>query len=108
MQTNDMKSNDGLIQRYVGTAYDKIVAIYNHLDDLLELLQFYRDNTGVVDAEFVFEQTTPEEVWHIEHNLDKPVSVSFIQDIEGTIEYVDNDHITITFSEPVAGSVSLN
>ena len=96
MQIDDMRSNAGLLQRYIGTAYDEIRAIYLHLADLLELLEWYRTHPNSADASFLYEQVTPSDTWVIEHSLGKFVSVTYIEDMEGTVDYVDINNIIIS------------
>jgi hypothetical protein len=59
-----------------------------------------------------FDFTSPQAVWVITHNLGQFPSVTLL-DMSGNvvmaeIQYVDNNQITATFSEPFAGKAYLN
>lgn len=106
MQRNDFRSPSGLIERYINTAYDDIKLLARYLPELLELLEFFRRHQG--DKNFEYVQQTPATIWTIVHNLEKNPSVTFLQDIEGDINFLSDMSLEIVFSEPVAGSVVLN
>jgi hypothetical protein len=59
-----------------------------------------------------FEFVTPAAVWVIEHNLDKYPSVSTVtavgQLVYGSVEYVNSNKITVTFTKPFAGRAYIN
>ena len=111
---NDMRSSTALIHRFIGTDYDKIMQISNHLPELLELLAFFQQqqSNNLTDANFVFTQNTLSPLWNIHHTMGKFPSVSVInQDGElmgGIIDHIDEDNLTISFSVPVKGTATLN
>lgn len=112
--SNDMRSVDNLVDRYLGSDYDKIIQIANNLDDLLELLAHFRLHQAAdnVDSNFVFLQPVLSGTWVINHNMAKFPSVAIIDDngelMDGVIDHVDTDNLTITFSQPVKGKATLN
>ena len=61
---------------------------------------------------FVFIQTLSSATWNITHNLDTFPSVtvvdSFNTTVQGSVEYLDKNNITITFSAPFSGKAYLN
>lgn len=64
------------------------------------------------NARFVFEQPVPALVWTINHSMNMVPNV-FVQDtdgrdIEGLVEPINNNALTITFSSPVAGTAYLS
>jgi hypothetical protein len=64
------------------------------------------------DKNFVFNQGTASSTWNIAHNLNKLPSVT-IQDsannmVLGSLNYVDLNNITITFSSAISGRAILN
>jgi len=110
----NMRSMAGLVQKYIGTDYDKIAHVSDHMDEILELLELMRQylNSPSVDLNMVYVQATPATVWEIQHNFHKYPSVSIIDDdgqiMEGQVDYVDTDNLAITFSEPVSGRATIN
>lgn len=57
-------------------------------------------------------QSSPSAVWAVAHNLGKRPSVMVVDTaltvVDGDIEYVDDNHVEITFSAPFAGEAYLN
>lgn len=111
---NDMRSVSALVDRFIGTDYDKIRAIANNLADLLELLEYFRQQqaNNLTDANFVHDQTVLATVWTINHNMAKFPSVGLIDQngelMGGIVDHVDNNNLTVTFSVPVMGTATLN
>lgn len=64
------------------------------------------------DANFVFTQGIPSATWNITHNLGKFCSVTVVdtskQIVIGSITYVNDNSLTITFSAPFSGQAFLN
>jgi len=64
------------------------------------------------DANFIFNQSIPTEIWNITHGLDKFCSVEVVSDSNvikyGNVTYVDKNKLTITFSAPFSGKAYLN
>jgi len=109
---NEHRSSSGLIQRYIGTAYDNIKALAFYLPELLELLEFFRASQGAVDKNVEYTQATPANIWVIEHNMDKHPSVhtedTSGNDVKGEIDYVSDDIVHVIFSSPISGTATLN
>jgi hypothetical protein len=61
---------------------------------------------------FEFDQATPATEWDIAHNLALFPSVVIVDTIgnvvEASIQYIDNNNVTVTFEEPFAGKAYLN
>ena len=61
---------------------------------------------------FTFTQGSPATVWNVQHNLGKFPSVSVINNngiiVNGQVEYIDNNNLTITFSAAFPGKAYLN
>ena len=58
-------------------------------------------------------QSSPAEVWTINHNLDKYPSVTVVTSAEdevqgGVVNYLDTNTLTITFSSAFSGKAHLN
>lgn len=68
--------------------------------------------SGAVDKTFTFTQGAPATVWNVQHNLGKFPSVSVVNNndiiVNGQVEYIDNNNLTITFSAAFTGKVYLN
>ena len=68
--------------------------------------------SGAGDKTFTFTQGAPATVWNVQHNLGKFPSVSVINNnaivVNGQVEYIDNNNLTITFSAAFAGKAYLN
>tara|TARA_R110002126_G_scaffold137390_1_gene281832 strand:+ start:1062 stop:1766 length:705 start_codon:yes stop_codon:yes gene_type:complete len=64
------------------------------------------------DKTFIFNQGVPAAQWVISHNLGKFPSVSVVNNnkvlINGEVEYIDNNNLTVTFSAGFAGQAYLN
>lgn len=64
------------------------------------------------DKHFEFEETTPNTIWTLNHNLQKFPSVTIVSssgdEVEGDINHVDDDNLVITFSAPFSGKAYLN
>lgn len=83
----------------------------DNVQDALDLM-CDKLNNKVKDKHFeqIFE--TPSLIWEVKHNLGKMVSV-FMEDlegndIEGDIEYANDDVVVVYFKEPVAGKIFIN
>jgi hypothetical protein len=66
--------------------------------------------TGDVHYDHV--QGTAEEVWHITHNLGKFPSVTVLDsaksEVEGQVDHIDTNSLTVTFTGAMSGNASLN
>lgn len=61
---------------------------------------------------YVFEQSSPQTIWTIVHNLGKNPSISVVDSsgnvVEGSYQYIDVNTIQITFSAAFSGKCYLN
>lgn len=77
---------------------------------LVKILVELRDIQG--DKHFIFDQFDPESVWTITHNMNKYPSAYIVDTansvVEGLVEYVDKNSLTITFNFPFSGKAYLN
>ena len=68
--------------------------------------------SGAGDKTFTFTQGAPAAVWNVQHDLEKFPSVSVINNndiiVNGQVEYIDNNNLTITFSAAFTGKAYLN
>lgn len=68
--------------------------------------------TSGQDKNFIFVQGTVSAFWVIPHNLGKYPSVTVVDNggttVEGHVEWLDTNNITITFSSGFAGKAYLN
>ena len=66
----------------------------------------------VVGQTYVHKQTTSAIQWDINHNLDKYPSVTVVDSagtqVYGDVNYVDRNHLTITFTSEFGGKAYLN
>ena len=66
----------------------------------------------IPDKYYKYNQSLPSTVWTVNHNLNKYPSVTVVDSagtiVEGAINYVDVNNLTITFSYQFTGSVDLN
>lgn len=67
---------------------------------------------GVGDKNYIHNQLAASTTWTINHNLEKFPSVT-VQDsastnIIGEVTYIDNNNLTITFSDELSGKAYLN
>lgn len=73
--------------------------------------QAYVDEAGEA-RRYVHEQPSPAAVWDIEHGLGFPPAVSVRtllgMALNGFVEHVDSDHLTVTFAGPVSGTAYLH
>ena len=65
-----------------------------------------------VTSAFTFNQDVPDDVWTINHPLGKYPSVTVVDSsnrvVEGSVEYVSSDTVTVTFSAGFSGLAYLN
>jgi hypothetical protein len=64
------------------------------------------------DSTYVYTQHQASSIWIITHNLHKYVSVSVVDtgksEIEGDVQYIDENTIQISFSAPFSGQAFCN
>lgn len=67
---------------------------------------------GGGDLNYVYYQNTPSATWTIIHNLGKLPSVTVIDsggdEVEGSVNFIDNNILIITYSAPFSGKATLN
>jgi hypothetical protein len=67
---------------------------------------------GGGDAHFVYDQTTPEAVWEITHNLGKKPSVTVVDSADsvvmGEVEYLSLNSVRLTFVGAFSGKAYFN
>lgn len=67
---------------------------------------------GAGDKNFVYTQAVAASIWNVQHDLDKFPSVSIVNDdntqVFGSVEYVDNNNLIITFTAPFSGKAYMN
>jgi hypothetical protein len=67
---------------------------------------------GGNDKNFVYTQAVAASIWNVQHDLDKFPSVSIVNDdntqVFGSVEYVDNNNLIITFTAPFSGKAYMN
>lgn len=79
---------------------------------LARILKTILNNQTVGDKNYVHDQFTPATVWTIQHNLGKKPSVTVIDTaktvVEGVVDYINDNTLTITFNYPFSGYATLN
>jgi hypothetical protein len=64
------------------------------------------------DAHYTYTQTTPAAAWNVAHMLGKFPSVDVVDtggnEILTDVDYVDANHVTISFSNATAGKAYMN
>lgn len=63
-------------------------------------------------SSFEHDQLAPSAVWSITHNMHKYPAVTITDNtltaVEGVVQYIDDDSLSITFNTPIAGKAVLN
>ncbi len=79
---------------------------------LADILVAILNNQTVGDKTWIHDQFTPATVWTIPHPLNKRPSVTVVDTagtvVEGVIDYIDDNLLTITFNYPFSGYATLN
>jgi len=61
---------------------------------------------------YTFNQTTPVSVWTVAHNLGRFPSATVVDsannEVDGDLQYIDSNNLTLTFSAPFSGEAYLN
>tara|TARA_R110002153_G_scaffold25739_1_gene81437 strand:- start:2710 stop:3426 length:717 start_codon:yes stop_codon:yes gene_type:complete len=77
---------------------------------LISLLLY--DEISHSDKTFTFPQNVASDTWSVTHNLDKFPSVSVVDSgntaVVGSVEYLNKNELTITFSAPFSGYAYMN
>lgn len=67
---------------------------------------------GGKDAHFVFNQSIPESIWEITHNLGKKPSVTVVDSgdsvVVGEVEYINLNSVRLTFAGAFSGKAYFN
>jgi hypothetical protein len=78
---------------------------------LISLLLYDIENNAV-DKTFTFTQNSASDTWSVTHNLNKFPSVSVVDSgksaVLGSVEYINKNELTITFSAPFSGYAYMN
>lgn len=68
--------------------------------------------SGLGDKNYIHDQGTPNTIWTISHGLNKKPSVTVIDtagtEVEGHVEYIDNNNVIIVFNSSFSGTATLN
>ena len=68
--------------------------------------------SGDADNTFIYTQSTPAAVWLINHGLGRYPAVDVVDssnsEVDGDLQYLDSNHLSITFSAPFSGEAYLN
>ena len=99
-----------------GTLTGPLILHGDPVDPLGAATKQFVEALNVSDAEYSFRQMTPSAVWptpgatpsnHIEHNLGKRPSVTIVDEDQnvfiGDVQYINDNEVVITFSEPLSG-----
>jgi hypothetical protein len=66
----------------------------------------------MTDGTIIFTQLAPAAVWTINHNTGQFPSVTTVDptgnEVQGAVQYINSNQITVTFSSPFAGRAFLN
>ena len=75
-------------------------------------LEFADPSLDLTDKHFTYEQGVPANIWTIQHDLGKYVSVTAVDSaktvVVGMIDYIDLNNIQITFNASFSGEAYLN
>lgn len=67
---------------------------------------------GGTAVEYVHTQGAPSAIWSVTHNLGKNPAVTVVDsaktEIEADVDFLDLNHLTITFSGPTGGTATMN
>ena len=117
---NDVTAAVAAIEATLGAdpagTYHSIKAALGGLRDAVNGLQGEVDAINVVPGPpntfFRFSQMVPSSLWDITHNLGRKTAVTVTDSagspVEGEVEYVSNNRLTVAFSAPFAGEATLS
>ena len=111
--TNSYDSNQILLDNTIYSDVTLNDVVYDSVSLLQTALALVLFNRGTLaDKFFNFTQGSAAQTWTIAHNLSKFPSVSVVDSgltqVEGEVEYTDNNNLTITFSSAFSGSAYIN
>lgn len=82
------------------------------LHKIIDFAADYAEENAAGDKNYIHNQGVPSTEWNIQHNLGKKPSVvvfdSAGRDVVGSIKYVDDNNLIITFSAAFSGKATLN
>ena len=92
------------------------VVVENIFRDIIEVTEASPGPQGDPGASgtgsFVYEQVAPASVWNIAHNLGFFPGVTVVDsggtDVVGSITYIDEDNLYVTFNSPFGGTAYLS
>ena len=106
------KSIDYILKRVNAKYVSKIVAGANITISPESGEGIVTISASSTDKNFVFTQGSPSNTWNINHGLDKYPSVSIVDsannEVDGDVQYVDPNNITLTFASSFSGKAFLN
>ena len=90
----------------------EIKAIYDLLEAYTEVVVDPRIAASPGDKTYRHVQLTADTVWLVTHNLNKRTSVSVVDsggtEVEGDVEYIDDNNVRLTFSAGFSGEAFFN
>ena len=90
------------------TGYNKSTVVNQPVENTISI----RGLKGGGDLSYVHTQSTPASVWNITHSLIKKPAVTIIDEegyeVEADVQHLSDNAVTITFSEPFAGTAHFN
>jgi hypothetical protein len=111
----DDRGSSGQVTSVDGLTGDVILDDVKYISQTLSSTQQLqaRTNIGVInDKTYEYTQSTASTEWSIKHNLNKFPSVTVIDSsgggVVGSVNYIDVDNLTITFSAAFSGKAYLN
>lgn len=101
----------------ITTAYNRsVVGVDVTSSDVARTVSILRQDGSTVSDVFqyayIHTQSAPASVWNIAHNLGKYPSVTIVDtansEVEGDVEYVDSNNITLRFTASFSGKAYIN
>ena len=90
------------------TGYNKSTVVNQPVENTISI----RGLKGGGDLSYVHTQSTAASVWNITHSLIKKPAVTIIDEegyeVEADVQHLSDNAVTITFSEPFAGTAHFN
>jgi len=82
------------------------------LHDIVDSLTAYTEDNQAADKNYIHEQGVPSASWVISHNMNKKPSVMVFDsagtEVVGSVKYLDDNTIRISFSAAFSGKATLN
>jgi len=90
------------------TGYNKSTVVNQPVQNTIDISGL----KGGGDLSYVHNQTTASAVWNVTHSLIKKPAVTIIDEegyeVEADVQHLSDNAVTITFSEPFAGTAHFN